>query len=127
MIPIPAIPAALRARRKADRLSLRAVEKATGISPSTLCRIENEEGVQGPDTETYVRLSHWLETPSHGIPDTRIAVRMAIELDGSLTPDARRLLAEVFDAGYALAVAGLLPTSQATENTESTEPKRRAA
>lgn len=47
----------LRAKRRAGDLRLKQVTEQTGISPSTLSRLER--GAM-PDTETVVKLSRWL-------------------------------------------------------------------
>lgn len=48
----------LRAKRKTEGLKLRHVTEQTGISASTLSRIERGAGL--PDRETIIKLSHWL-------------------------------------------------------------------
>lgn len=52
--------AALRQKRASDRLRLRQVEKLTGISASTLSRIERGEG-RDISVTTFVTLCNWLK------------------------------------------------------------------
>lgn len=51
----------LKKKRNANKLSLRAVEKETGISFSTIRRIE--EGHGEPELETIEKLCRWLNIP----------------------------------------------------------------
>lgn len=51
--------AAIRQKRASDRLRLRQVEKETGISASTLSRIER--GAFNIDLLTFVTLCNWLK------------------------------------------------------------------
>lgn len=55
--------AALRQKRASDRLRLRQVEKLTGISASTLSRIERGEG-RDISVTTFVTLCNWLKVGS---------------------------------------------------------------
>lgn len=52
--------AALRQKRASDRLRLRQVEQLTGISASTLSRIERGEG-RDISVTTFVTLCNWLK------------------------------------------------------------------
>jgi predicted RNase H-like HicB family nuclease len=52
----------VKRKREAERLSLRGVAKLTGISPSTLSRIETARGFI-PDAPTLARLTQWLQIP----------------------------------------------------------------
>src|SRR5256885_5828828 len=52
---------AVRRRREEQGLSLRDVADKTGVSASTLSRIEN--GTGKPDADNIARLASWLETP----------------------------------------------------------------
>lgn len=51
----------LKEKRVANRLSLRQVENATGISFSTIKRIEDGYGT--PGVETVAKLCSWLDIP----------------------------------------------------------------
>src|SRR6266480_7687084 len=52
---------AVRRRREQQGLSLRDVADKTGVSASTLSRIEN--GTGKPDADNIARLTHWLDMP----------------------------------------------------------------
>lgn len=52
---------AVKRRREELRLSLRDVADETGVSASTLSRIEN--GTGKPDSDNIARLSAWLDMP----------------------------------------------------------------
>src|SRR3954467_12533160 len=52
---------AIRRRREELSLSLRDVADKTGVSASTLSRIEN--GTGKPDADNIARLTHWLDMP----------------------------------------------------------------
>ena len=49
---------AIRKKREADGLSIRALSEAVGVSFSTLARIERGEGQ--PDNNSKIRLLQWL-------------------------------------------------------------------
>lgn len=52
---------AIKRRREELRLSLRDVADKTGVSASTLSRIEN--GTGKPDADNIARLTNWLDMP----------------------------------------------------------------
>src|SRR5438309_8574577 len=52
---------AVRRRREQQEMSLRDVADQTGVSASTLSRIEN--GTGKPDAENIARLTAWLDVP----------------------------------------------------------------
>src|SRR5438309_2681929 len=52
---------AIRRRREQQGLSLRDVAEKTGVSASTLSRIEN--GTGKPDADNIARLAAWLDMP----------------------------------------------------------------
>ncbi len=52
---------AVRRRREQQGLSLRDVAEETGVSASTLSRIEN--GTGKPDADNIARLAAWLDMP----------------------------------------------------------------
>jgi len=53
---------AVRRRREQQGMSLRDVAEETGVSASTLSRIEN--GTGKPDADNIARLAAWLRNPS---------------------------------------------------------------
>src|SRR5438445_792694 len=63
---------AMRRRREQHALSLRDVAEETGVSASTLSRIEN--GTGKPDADNIARLAAWLDTPIERV------MRRALEL-----------------------------------------------
>jgi transcriptional regulator with XRE-family HTH domain len=56
-VPVDQLGAALRRRRREERISLRAVETQVGISAATLSRIERDHR---PDIEVIDKLAKWL-------------------------------------------------------------------
>jgi transcriptional regulator with XRE-family HTH domain len=62
---------AIRRRRVELSLSLRDVADATGVSASTLSRIEN--GTGKPDADNIARLTSWLKMPMERILGSRRA------------------------------------------------------
>src|ERR1041384_5229735 len=52
---------AIRRRREQQRMSLRDLADETGVSASTLSRIEN--GTGKPDADNIARLAAWLDMP----------------------------------------------------------------
>src|SRR5213076_1990553 len=56
---------AVRRRREQQGLSLRDVADLTGVSASTLSRIEN--GTGKPDADNIARLTNWLDVPMERI------------------------------------------------------------
>jgi transcriptional regulator with XRE-family HTH domain len=106
---------AVKRRREENGLSLRDVADVTGISASTLSRIEN--GTGKPDAENLARLTDWL-----GMPMDRIVkkgdsdevepvvyypheampeiVEAHLRADKNLTPDTAKALSELFRVAY---------------------------
>jgi transcriptional regulator with XRE-family HTH domain len=113
-IDIPALGSAIKRRRAELGLSLRDVADKTGVSASTLSRIEN--GTGRPDAETIAVLSEWLEIPvqrimksgdvaegtviyaiNEPLPDI---VEAHLRADKNMTPEMARALAEMFRVAY---------------------------
>ena len=105
----------LKRRRLGERMSLRAVARETGVSASTLSRIENGSGV--PDADTLARLARWLDIPLERIVTTRAGesldavvyypdnstpdiVEAHLRADRNLTPETARALSELFRVAY---------------------------
>jgi transcriptional regulator with XRE-family HTH domain len=96
--------AELKSRRKALELSLRDVEEQTGISATTLSRIERGST---PDVSMIERLAKWLkvnvsaaQTDKPGVKTDEDLKRMiAVHLRASrkLPEDVARSIADVFD------------------------------
>src|SRR5438093_4213698 len=109
---------ALRRRREQRGLSLRDVAEETGVSASTLSRIEN--GTGKPDADNIARLAAWLEMPIervmhhvHGSAtdpkpvvyypheSTPEIVEAHLRADRHLTVDTAKALSELFRVAYA--------------------------
>ena len=108
---------AVRRRREQQGLSLRDVAEETGVSASTLSRIEN--GTGKPDADNIARLAAWLDMPiervmHHGPrhatdpkpvvyyphESTPEIVEAHLRADKHLTADTARALSELFRVAY---------------------------
>src|SRR5256885_11333581 len=102
---------AVRRRREQQGLSLRDVAEETGVSASTLSRIEN--GTGKPDADNIARLTAWLNVPVERIMSGRHGegeeinpvvyfpqestpeiVEAHLRADRNLTPDTAKALSE---------------------------------
>lgn len=109
---------AVRRRREQQGLSLRDVADVTGVSASTLSRIEN--GTGKPDADNIARLAAWLDVPiervmHHGQrsatdpkpvvyyphESTPEIVEAHLRADKHLTPQTAKALSELFRVAYA--------------------------
>lgn len=108
---------AIRRRREEQVLSLRDVADETGVSASTLSRIEN--GTGKPDADNIARLAAWLDMPiervmhaQRGVADpnpvvyyphesTPEIVEAHLRADRHLTPQTAKALSELFRVAYA--------------------------
>ena len=105
-------------KREVEHLSLRAVAKVTGVSPSTLSRIETNKGFV-PDAPTLARLCQWLGIPLERIVDslpsgkrgntpvvyyrsesTPAIVEAHLRADPNLSSETAQALAELFRIAY---------------------------
>ena len=108
---------AVRRRREQQGLSLRDVADVTGVSASTLSRIEN--GTGKPDADNIARLAAWLDMPiervmHHGHrgssepkavvyyphESTPEIVEAHLRADKHLTPQTAKALSELFRVAY---------------------------
>ncbi len=107
---------AIKRRRQELKLSLRDVADKTGVSASTLSRIEN--GTGKPDADNIASLSTWLDMPidrimkKHTIGGkvepviyypheaTPEIVEAHLRADKNLTPDTAKALSELFRVAY---------------------------
>jgi len=108
---------AIRCRREELELSLRDVADETGVSASTLSRIEN--GTGKPDADNIARLTSWLNMPMERVlagrhPDNNEAaaviyyphestpeiVEAHLRADRNLTPETASALSELFRVAY---------------------------
>ena len=108
---------AMRRRREQQGMSLRDVADETGVSASTLSRIENSTGK--PDADNIARLAAWLDMPiervlHHGPrsaadpkpvvyyphESTPEIVEAHLRADRHLTPETAKALSELFRVAY---------------------------
>lgn len=108
---------AIRRRREEQALSLRDVADKTGVSASTLSRIEN--GTGKPDADNIARLTSWLDVPMERIMGGRPndskdvqavvfyphepvpeIVEAHLRADRNLTPETAKALSEMFRVAY---------------------------
>ena len=108
---------AIRRKREELGLSLRDVADETGVSASTLSRIEN--GTGKPDADNIARLTGWLEVPIERVMSgqaegdeskavvyfpqepTPSIVEAHLRADRNLTPETAQALSELFRVAYA--------------------------
>ncbi|MDQ3817246.1 MAG: helix-turn-helix domain-containing protein [Acidobacteriota bacterium] len=109
---------AIRRKREEAGLSLRDVADETGVSASTLSRIEN--GTGKPDADNIARLTAWLNVPVERIMSARQGageeinpvvyfpqestpeiVEAHLRADRNLTPETAKALSELFRVAYA--------------------------
>jgi transcriptional regulator with XRE-family HTH domain len=109
---------AIRRKREGEGLSLRDVADKTGVSASTLSRIEN--GTGKPDADNIARLTAWLDVPMERImggarqvdgEDVQPVVfyphesmpeiiEAHLRADRNLTPETAKALSEMFRVAY---------------------------
>src|SRR5881397_259652 len=107
---------AVRRRREQRGLSLRDVAEVTGVSASTLSRIEN--GTGKPDADNIARLASWLDMPIERVmhhdraaaeakpviyyphESTPEIVEAHLRADRHLTPQTAKALSELFRVAY---------------------------
>src|SRR5260370_11415690 len=108
---------AIRRKREESELSFRDVADETGVSASTLSRIEN--GTGKPDADNIARLTSWLDVPMERIlsgrhpefEDTQAVVyypqepmpeivEAHLRADRNLTPETAAALSELFRVAY---------------------------
>jgi len=109
---------AVRRRREQQGMSLRDLADETGVSASTLSRIEN--GTGKPDADNIARLAAWLDMPiervmHHGHraandpkpvvyyphESTPEIVEAHLRADKHLSPQTAKALSELFRVAYA--------------------------
>ena len=111
--------ALVKAKRRELNLSLREVARLSGISPSTLSRLERGIAPALPDAETLEKIAQWMgvpvdeliAAPSPGQPplnrsgqvpelSTPEVVEVHLRADKNLSPQTARALAELFKLAY---------------------------
>ncbi len=108
---------AIRRRREHEGLSLRDLADETGVSASTLSRIEN--GTGKPDADNIARLAAWLDMPIERVmhhdraaaeakpviyyphESTPEIVEAHLRADRHLSPQTAKALSELFRVAYA--------------------------
>ncbi len=104
----------IKAKRREMGIGLREAAKASGVSPSTLSRLERGDSSSFPDTKTLTNLAAWLNVPIGSlISDTpglkkKEAPRMAtpdkvevyLRADKNLTSETAASLSEMFRMLY---------------------------
>ena len=108
------LPALIKAKRRETKLGLRAAAQESGVSPSTLSRLERGISTTFPDTDTLTKLALWLNIPLDKILiedkpksnsktpklTTPEVVEVQLRADKNLSPDTARALAEMFKLLY---------------------------
>ena len=106
---------AIKRRREETGQSLRDVADITGVSASTLSRIEN--GTGKPDADNIARLTNWLDMPIDRVMNKTAAsdvepviyypheatpeiVEAHLRADKNLTPETANALSELFRVAY---------------------------
>jgi transcriptional regulator with XRE-family HTH domain len=106
---------AIKRHREELKLSLRDVADLTGVSASTLSRIEN--GTGKPDADNIARLSGWLDMPVDRVMKkqnseevepviyypheaTPEIVEAHLRADKKLSPETAKALSELFRVAY---------------------------
>ncbi len=106
---------AVKRRRQEIGLSLRDVADKTGVSASTLSRIEN--GTGRPDADNIARLTDWLDMPIDRVMSKRTdneveavvyypheptpeIVEAHLRADKNLSEDTAKALSELFRVAY---------------------------
>ena len=107
---------AIKRRREELSLSLRDVADVTGVSASTLSRIEN--GTGKPDADNIARLTGWLDMPIDRVMNKQASsadvepviyfpheatpeiVEAHLRADRNLTPETANALSELFRVAY---------------------------
>lgn len=101
------LPALLAQTRATRRLTLHEVSQQTGLTVSTLSRIEN--GIYKPRAETFIKLLQWLEISLKNIdtenptqPDTMSAIALILQRDPHLSSEAVQRLLQAWRPMYRL-------------------------
>lgn len=102
----------IKAKRQEAGLGLRAAAEESGISASTLSRLERGVGA-APDSETITKLSEWLEASVDDLLfggeakfkeleelSTPEIIAVHLRADKNLSPETATALADLFRAAY---------------------------
>lgn len=99
----------VRAKRRADGLSLRAAASALEVSPATLSRVES--GTHLPERKILFHLANWvglqLDAPREQPPEihppdasTVEAIALHLRADPELQPDDAEMLVDIMQTAY---------------------------
>jgi len=107
------IGALVQAKRREQKLGLRAASEQSGISASTLSRLERGVATSLPDVETLSKLSTWLQVPvgslmaaelptQEAAPDlsTPEVVEVHLRADKNLSRETAEALSKMFKLLY---------------------------
>ena len=107
------ISALIKAKRREEELGLRAAADASGVSASTLSRLERGAATSLPDSPTLTKLAGWLDISVDSLlsdkqgakgrePEltTLEIVEVHLRADRDLSPETARALTEMFKALY---------------------------
>lgn len=98
---------ALRAQRRARRLSLRDLADEIGVSFNTLSRVERGHI---PDLQNYRRIATWLDIPAESLlnptSSTPEVIARHLRADETLTGDAAEQIASLVEEMYAALAHG---------------------
>jgi len=104
----------IKAKRRETGMGLRDVAKVSGISPSTLSRLERGVSSSLPDTDTLTNLANWLNVPvssflgnnkvDKGANEPQLKTPEQIEVylraDKTLSPQTAEALGKMFNILY---------------------------
>ena len=107
------LPALIKAKRRGKGLGLRAAAQESGVSSSTLSRLERGNLTTLPDLDTLKKLAIWLNLSldemlqterqkSNGLPEftTPEAIEVHLRADKNLSPETAKALADAFKILY---------------------------
>ena len=101
------LPALLAQTRATRRLTLNEVSQQTGLTVSTLSRIEN--GIYKPRAETFIKLLQWLELSPRNVDaanptqhDTMSAIALILQGDPQVSAEAVQQLLRAWRPMYEL-------------------------
>lgn len=119
----------IKAKRRETGIGLRKATEESGISASTLSRLERGQFASTPDTETLKKLSKWLGVSLSSLVNekkerqvlkspklnTTEQVEVYLRADKDLSPDSADALATAFNVLY----------KQFTSNSDTTKASKR--
>lgn len=108
------LPALIKAKRRELGIGLRTAAEESGISPSTLSRLERGISQSLPDTETLTKVANWLgvsledlipqNMSNNALDEPELSTPEAIEVylraDKNLTPETAKALSDMFKIIY---------------------------